>query len=202
MSQLSREELIRAASDLLTAITGEVDPSDEEVLEAYLRLHEKFYSAQSGAERLTKTQREDLKARRRGIEMLYPWVRQNQKVKSVQARRYNIKRIDVIPDNQLDGGGLVILHGAKSSGGPEMIRYGSIYPQFEGVVKDDIGGTGADPAPLHVLLTNLLHMEAVVDENTPVFLYRYDTRSRKGQHVALAPPLESAIPLSLFLADL
>ena len=204
MSQYTRDQLIEMSMARLEDITGTPEPTDEQVLRVYRVLHGGLYPAtgvEVPAQYRSKSGREELKLFRRGIELLYPWVRQDQEVRNIQ--RLKSQRVDVIPDPGEDETGTLMLHGVKHSGAPEMLRYSghhAVYGQDQ-----DAGEPWAlsnTPEPLHVLLTHLLRIEHVLEEDTPVFQYRYDNRTRRGQHIAVAPPKESAIPLSRFLEEL
>jgi hypothetical protein len=196
MSRYTPEQLREHAMRELEILAGTPDPSDEVVLEIYSRLQEQMYPTQVSDESLRgKAVRERAKMLRRSIEFLYPWVRSNKAVKEIQLRRNMVTSVSVFPDFESNTSGLVVLQGATLSGKPSILRYKGLY------AADALAEryTPDRPAPLSVLLAHLLHIEKVVTESTPVQVFRYDTRSRPGQAVAVL--VGSAMPLSQFLEE-
>jgi hypothetical protein len=196
MSRYTPDQLREHAIKELTAISGTPDPSDDVVLEIYTRLQEQFYPTRSGQESIRgRSVRDNAMMLRRGIETLYPWVRADRSVKDIQNRRKTATSVGLIPDFFTEGAGMVRLEGVQVSGGANMLRY-------EGLYASDAARrpySPAEPAPLFVLLNHLLHIEKVVNDDTPVQMYQYDTRTRPGQ--ALVVSRGSAMPLSQYLED-
>ena len=196
MSRYTPDQLREYAIKELAVIAGTPDPSDDVVLEIYKRLQELFYPTLSGQEGMRgRAVRENAMKFRRGIELLYPWVRKDAGVKDTQNRRKMAKSIRLIPDFFTEGSGMVVLEGVKVSGGAQELRYEGLYASDAALRRY----SPAEPAPLSVLLNHLLHIEKVVNEGTPVQMYMYDTRTRPGQ--ALVVPRGSAMPLSRYLED-
>lgn len=197
MRRLTPDQYREEAERSLKQITGTADPADSEVLQVYSELQRRFYAPAAEYPAVySSSEREQLKILRRGIELLYPWVRQDASVREIQSTRHTVKRVDVIPDSQGSPDGTVVLHGAKSSGEAEVLRYAGRFPKLGA----ESNRFAAEIPPLSVLLTHLLHIEKVVSEGTPVVEYDYNTRSRPGQAVAVARG--SAIPLSRFIEEL
>jgi len=194
MSRYTPDEQREYALKELALIAGTPDPSDDVVLEIYKRLQEQFYPTGSGQQSLQgRYARENLKKFRRGIELLYPWVRADRTVKEIQNRRRMATAIGLIPDLYTDETGMVRLEGVQVSGGSNMIRYEGRSASYAARRPY----SSADAAPLFVLLNHLLHIEKVVNEDTPVQKYGYDRSTRPGQ--PLVVPRGSAMPLSQYL---
>jgi hypothetical protein len=197
MSRLTPDQYRERAERWLQQVTGTPDPADSEVLENYSNLQRRFYAPDAAHPAIyTRMDREELKVIRRGIELLYPWVRQDPTAREIQSNRHTVRRIDVYPDAEGSPNGSVVLNGAKASGGAEVLRYAGNFPKLGARSNRFV----AEIPPLSVLLTHLLHIEKVVSAGTPVVEYGYDVQSRPGQAVAVARG--SAIPLSRFIEEL
>ena len=197
MSRLTPEQYREQAESSLQKLTGTPSPTDAAVLKIYTNLQSRFYAPDADNPAVIGSpERERLKILRRGIELLYPWVRQEPRAREIQSSRHMVRRIDVYPDAEGSPDGSVVLQGAKSSGGAEVLRYAGNFLKL-GARSNRFGG---EIPPLSVLLTHLLHIEKVVSAGTPVVMYGYDMRLRPGQAVAVARG--SAIPLSQFIEEL
>jgi hypothetical protein len=197
MSRLTPDQYRQEAEGLLQQITGTPDPADSEVLQIYNGLQRRFYAPEAAHPAVYGSpERDKLKILRRGIELLYPWVRQDEEAREIQSMRHMVRRIDVYPDSEGSPDGSVVLQGAKPSGGAEVLRYAGNFPKLGARSNRFV----AEIPPLSVLLTHLLHIEKVVSAGTPVVAYGYDMKSRPGQAVAISRG--SAIPLSRFIEEL
>ena len=197
MSRLTPEQYRDQAESSLQKLTGTPSPTDDAVLKIYTDLQSRFYAPDADNPSVSGSpERERLKILRRGIELLYPWVRQDEEARAIQSSRHMVRRIDVYPDSEGSPDGSVVLQGAKPSGGAEVLRYAGNFPKLGAKSNRFV----AEIPPLSVLLTHLLHIEKVVSAGTPVVAYGYDMQSRPGQAVAIARG--SAIPLSRFIEEL
>lgn len=149
------------ATELLKAF-GTAEPSETELSDLYARTQQELYPKRDGPAPLqNKEGRERMKVLRRGLELAYPWLRKDARIRTLERIRRPAYGVDIIKNTWNDDG-FVVLRRAQVNGQDSMEQFTLIRAKEQQALLPN------RHPPLDVLLVRLWHYEGVLDGSTPI----------------------------------